>query len=336
MKPERLTEHVADWNSEVTVDERLVRNVVLSGLESANGYTYAADAMTAAVPKYVGKPVFLDHASDQRRPLDRSTRDVAGTIVSARFEAGRMRGDVRTLETEAGRTFLGLAAESVPGIGMSHVVLAKRSRDGKVVESIEDVVSVDAVAFPATTKTFRESTDPSEEPEMTLAELKAQHPELAKQIAEEAARDADAKVRAELDSEKTRAEYEAAAKKYAEQAAETEMRRQVDIRALCAEAGEQKLAETYCADRSFTVEDVRAKLFEQLVKKNKAPSGDDPAGDPIEEGSSKNPEKKFKKEYAENRVHFVEMGISEKQYVRSRMIDEGLEPLVVGGEADEK
>jgi len=43
-------------------------------------------------------------------------------------------------------------------VGMSHVILAERSADRSVVETIHDVVSVDAVVFPATTTTFREQT----------------------------------------------------------------------------------------------------------------------------------------------------------------------------------
>src|SRR5690606_35903290 len=41
-------------------------------------------------------------------------------------------------------------------VGMSHVVLAMRSADKQVVERIEEVISVDAVVFPATTVTFQE------------------------------------------------------------------------------------------------------------------------------------------------------------------------------------
>jgi ubiquinone biosynthesis protein UbiJ len=42
---------------------------------------------------------------------------------------------------------------------MSHVVLAERNGDGAIVEKIHDVISVDAVVGPATTRTFRESVD---------------------------------------------------------------------------------------------------------------------------------------------------------------------------------
>jgi hypothetical protein len=111
-----------------------------------------------AAPLYEHKPVFLDHAADRLKPQSRSTRDLVGTIIQPRFVDGRIRGDIRVLDTESGRTFLALVEGDSPGIGMSHVVLARRSAEGTIVEAIEDVISVDAVVGPATTSTFREST----------------------------------------------------------------------------------------------------------------------------------------------------------------------------------
>jgi hypothetical protein len=160
MQASTLAERLADWHADLAVDAaaRLVKNVALTGCDSRNGYRYADAALRSALPLYDQKPVFLDHAADRARPLDRSTRDLVGTIINPRFEAGRIRGDIRVLDTDSGRTFLALTTSNAPGVGMSHVVLARRSADGAVVESIEDVVSVDAVINPATTTTFREST----------------------------------------------------------------------------------------------------------------------------------------------------------------------------------
>ncbi len=155
----QLTEHIRDWRmDDVVVDrkERTIRNIALTGLESANGYRYSEEALRSALVLYEGKPVFLDHARQATRPFDRSTRDFVGTVVNARFEAGRIRGDIHTLETEAGRTFIALAESKSPAVGMSHVVLARRNNDNTIVEKIEEVVCVDAVVFPATSSTFQE------------------------------------------------------------------------------------------------------------------------------------------------------------------------------------
>jgi hypothetical protein len=158
-----LTERFADWHQGSAIDSaaRIVRNVALAGLHSRNGYRYTESALRAAAPLYDHRPVFLDHAPDPARPQVRSTRDLVGSIVHPRFEEGRIRGDIRLLDTDSARTFLALVESDAPGVGMSHVVLARRSADGGTVEAIENVLSVDAVVNPATTSTFRESADAS-------------------------------------------------------------------------------------------------------------------------------------------------------------------------------
>ncbi|MBL8850823.1 MAG: hypothetical protein JNG89_14170 [Planctomycetaceae bacterium] len=158
-----LVEQSADWRSEARVERsaRLVRNVALAGPASRNGYRYAESALRDGAALYDRKPVFLDHAADSKRPQERSTRDLVGSVVHPRFEDGRIRGDIQVLDTEAGQTFLSLVESDAPGVGMSHVVLAERGGDGTVVERIHDVLSVDAVIGPATTTTFRESLDPA-------------------------------------------------------------------------------------------------------------------------------------------------------------------------------
>ena len=162
MESIRLTERATNWHDQVEVNRplRLVRNVALAGPASRNGYRYSETSLQAAVPLYENKPVFLDHAANRQRPLDRGTRDLVGTIINCQFVDGRIRGDIRVLQTESGETFLNLVQSDAPGVGMSHVVLARRSADGKSVEEISEVLSVDVVINPATTQTFRESLDP--------------------------------------------------------------------------------------------------------------------------------------------------------------------------------
>ncbi|MCA9074676.1 MAG: hypothetical protein KDA93_06565 [Planctomycetaceae bacterium] len=177
MKPAPLVEHVADWHSQLQVDrtKRLVRNVALTGDTSRNGYHYQEQALRDAVALYDQRPVFLDHAADKSRPQERSTRDLVGSIVNPRYESGRIRGDIRVLDTDSGRTFLALSDSDAPGVGMSHVVLAERAGDDGSVSRIHDVVSVDAVVFPATTTTFRESIEGTDEPAQEV--LSVQEPQ---------------------------------------------------------------------------------------------------------------------------------------------------------------
>lgn len=152
-----LHEDAVHGFAESTFDEAAstLRNVVLAGTESKNGYRYTEAAFRNALKLYEGRPVFLDHGA-KASPFDRSIRDLAGNIASARFEGGRLRGDIRLTESEAGKTLAHLAKAQFKDVGMSHVVDGRKSRDGKLVESIEEVVSVDAVVFPATTKSFAE------------------------------------------------------------------------------------------------------------------------------------------------------------------------------------
>ncbi len=173
MAVSRLREQVTDWRVAAEFDQstRVLKNVALTGMHSKNGYCYSEQALQRAARLYNQKPVFLDHADKPGEAASRSTRDLVGSIINPRFENERIRGDVRVLDTESGRTFLALAEGNAPGVGMSHVVLAQRSVDGSVVEQIEDVISVDVVVRPATTSTFRESTSPRpEEPTVEFEE----------------------------------------------------------------------------------------------------------------------------------------------------------------------
>jgi hypothetical protein len=144
----------------------------------------------------------LDHANSRTQPHHRSTRDLVGSVVNVRYEHGRIRGDIRVIDTEAGRTFLALAESNGPAVGMSHVILAEKNADGSVVEKIHEVVSVDAVVFPATTKTFQEQHAPADAGESLpahLASLASQRDALEQQIA---------RLKTELDQLQTRREVD--------------------------------------------------------------------------------------------------------------------------------
>jgi len=162
--PTTLIERFEDWRADICVEaaQRLVSNVALAGRVSQNGYKYTESALRDAVALYDRKPVFLDHAASRARPHERSTRDLVGSITNVRYENQRVRADIRVLDTESGRTFLALAESDTPGVGMSHVVIADRGDDDNI-HRIHDVVSVDAVIGPATTTTFRESTEPDDQ-----------------------------------------------------------------------------------------------------------------------------------------------------------------------------
>jgi len=77
------TEYTADDNSTV------IKNVLLCGNESRNGYKIPPTAFENASKLYTGKPVFIDHAPDPKKPAIRSLRDMAGVITFARMRDGK-------------------------------------------------------------------------------------------------------------------------------------------------------------------------------------------------------------------------------------------------------
>ena len=72
MEVTTLIEEIEDWRADVSVEseQRLVRNVALTGRESRNGYRYSEAALQSAAELYEQKPVFLDHAPDKSRPQE--------------------------------------------------------------------------------------------------------------------------------------------------------------------------------------------------------------------------------------------------------------------------
>jgi hypothetical protein len=173
---EVLIEHSLEWStSELQIDReaRRVTGVALTSEHSRNGYRYLPEALAEAVTCYNQKPIFLDHGRVPVKPQERSARDLVGTVTNARFTQGVIKADIDVFATEAGDTFLALVSANAPGVGMSHVVLAEKSADGATVTAIHDVVSVDVVAFPATTTTFREQQSATGTLEAAQSQLQA-------------------------------------------------------------------------------------------------------------------------------------------------------------------
>lgn len=154
---------------------------------------------------------------------------------------------------------------------------------------------------------------------LTIEQLRKDHPELVAEI-EKDAKAAAAPPPPATPAEKTPEQLAAEA---AEKAAVAEQKRQTDIRALCKSAGMEAKAEAFCADRKFRVEDVREQLFDAMCKRNTAPA-DDPDGDL---DGKKDPDAAYKKEFADNRAVYEQMGLTEEAYVQSRRVDDGKEKL---------
>jgi hypothetical protein len=156
-----LVQEFTDWAGEV--DGSVIRGVLLCGNRSKNGYEIPPSAFggeSGVKWLYEGKLVFMDHNSD--KPLDRSTRDLAGVVRDVALKFGKPRANIDTEGYPAGEALLALAKRRPRGVGLSHVAGYRRSRDKKTVEAITEVFSVDVVIRPATTDSFFESEAPGE------------------------------------------------------------------------------------------------------------------------------------------------------------------------------
>jgi len=181
MKCQKLTSELELNLETVEVDSesRVIKNVLLCGNESKNGYKYPPACFkdqNHVVSLYEGKAVCIDHSD---KPLNRKIRDVAGFIQNVRLVEGKPYGDIAIESAiDCGVDLLTLAKNKRKNIGVSHVAMCKMSKDRQTVECIEQVVTVDVVFSPATTKTFFE-----QDQGMELEQLKAENDVLKGKVA---------------------------------------------------------------------------------------------------------------------------------------------------------
>ena len=164
----------AECFAESTIDATTIRNVLLCGNRSRNGYDIPATAFgdeARVQALYEGRPVYANHPdpakvrgakSSHEVLAARPVQDLAGKIVNARLEQGKPYGDIETEGYPLGSMVLGLSKAKPKGVGLSHVAFYVLSESTKgstpSIEIVKEVVSVDVVCGPATTNTFHEST----------------------------------------------------------------------------------------------------------------------------------------------------------------------------------
>jgi len=155
--------------------------LIKAGL-SLNNVNYPPDVLAAAAHLYNDKPCMLDHSWSP------SVRDIAGWFRNARWNAQdqAIEADLYLLDTQAGRVLLELAreeqrlrAEGNIGegsrlFGLSHqvfgdveVVTDEGGNEYVNVREITEVMSVDAVAFPAANGEVKELHESADNPEKT-------------------------------------------------------------------------------------------------------------------------------------------------------------------------
>jgi hypothetical protein len=125
----------------------------------ANGLEYTVQALEACAEKFNLATVFCNHpdALDLTRAGERRIEDIAGVLWNARYGVGGVRAVltcrgpkadlVRALASQIIRDRE--AGEPVPNVGLSADMFVRLASDGKTVEEISRVVSVDVVFNPA-------------------------------------------------------------------------------------------------------------------------------------------------------------------------------------------
>jgi hypothetical protein len=158
--------------SHLAIDEgrklETVRNVLLCGLKSRNGYEFAPGAFGSdqRVKELYGGgiPVHLNH--DFTNTASRDVQSLAGVIANPRLVDGRPRGDILLADNAAAqelRSVVKLTSKAqgkLKNVGLSHVAQYRFNSTRTIVESVIKIHSVDLVIGPATTDSLFESTNP--------------------------------------------------------------------------------------------------------------------------------------------------------------------------------
>lgn len=140
-------------------DKGIIHGVKVLGLKSLNGRRYTLEAIREAVSKYEGLSVNVDHPD---KPTDqRSAYDRLAWLENVRVQEDGLYADLHILLTHDLAPKLLEAAEKNPRLfGLSHNARGSGEQlpDGTFeIRSIDEVISVDIVADPATTSGLYES-----------------------------------------------------------------------------------------------------------------------------------------------------------------------------------
>lgn len=139
-------------------DAGVIRNVRVLGKESRNGRTYSEAAMSQAAKLYEGVRVNIDHPDRSRPKQERGFAELVGTLRNVRRNDDGIRADLHIAKSHPMADLIFESAERWPeNFGLSHNAEGDTSPDGRIVESVNSVRSVDLVCRPATNKGLFES-----------------------------------------------------------------------------------------------------------------------------------------------------------------------------------
>ena len=143
-------------------DAGVIRGVKIIGMSSLHNRDYPIEVLAKAKPLYEGAKVYIDHPDKSKQATSRSYRDGFGELRNVTEAADGLRGDLHYNRKHALAEQVAEDAERFPKqFGLSQNADGSARKNGKrwVVESIDEVFSVDVVGRPATNKGLFESAD---------------------------------------------------------------------------------------------------------------------------------------------------------------------------------
>ena len=155
----RIVESVAQPNGLKVIDGVIPRAKLL-GNKSINGRDYSDPVIAEGIHKYDQVPVYLNHPRRTELNQDRDIRYWVGIVQKPRAESGGGFGDIKLRKEHRDYKAIVEACNEFPrSFGCSHVAdIDSVKREGReIVNSIDEVFSVDLVMDPATTNGIFES-----------------------------------------------------------------------------------------------------------------------------------------------------------------------------------
>lgn len=160
MKNASLVEIAFSESLRVDSENGVIHDVKILGRESRNGRRYSDVAMDQAAKLYEGCKVNVDHPDRSNPKRERGLLEGFGVIKNVKRDGDAVRGDLHFIKSHPAAPVICESAERFPDkFGLSHNAEGDTSPDGKLVESVNRVRSVDIVGRPATNEGLFESED---------------------------------------------------------------------------------------------------------------------------------------------------------------------------------
>lgn len=154
-----FTEHIQAPPEKVNIEEGVIYGAKLLGRVSKNGREYSSQALSDAARLYEGIVVNVDHPDPKASSKPRGFLEGVAVVQKPRLTADGVFGDLHVIKAHPAASPLLEWASRFPGnFGLSHN--ADGVQNGKMVESLDRVISVDVVRNPATVKGLFESEQP--------------------------------------------------------------------------------------------------------------------------------------------------------------------------------